>query len=340
MKLHDIALIFFFTLGLAVFFLLLALNTANADLGCGFKDNFLSDPVYAQTVREHCDSLTMQVELKPTHTWRDAGSGNVSFDFSEALTIVQFAGARGIQGSALFWQNLPEWANSLTPQQKATAFFNSIGEACSRVPMDSLVLVTDVDLLDGHFRSLLGDDYLERAYAEAKAECIGVELVLNVYNRVSLSQAESYIQRARPDVFGWEGHLGSISTDELVAYANGIRGFGVGFAVTEFDQGNANSQEPALSVGRAAKTVGFPLTVWNLMPHSSQGSDPGLRATPFDSQGRLTQMGIGLFAGLGESSNPATPSQPSSRRRGQGSAQPATPSGEQCFSFFGIAFCF
>lgn len=328
-------------IGLAAIYIILFLSdSVNADLGCGVKERFLDDPVYSQTIAQHCDSyLTAQVECKASHYLKQDSQGNISYDFSEWRKIRDFAHAHGLipRCHALFWRDgNPAWMNDLSPSDLRSVAFGAIDAALAAG-------ARDIELWNEPERGMgvydkLGQGFIGEVYRYTAQRCPSCTLGVNYFQNPSLSTIEAIDYPV--DVIGLESHLGS-SAPDWTAYIQAIRGMGYDVYITEFDQSDSNSQEPAKSFSAMTRHAGVDaFIVWNLMPHSSQGSDPGLRGTPFDSQGRLTQMGIGLFAGLGESSNPATPSQPSSRRRGRRSVQPALPSGEQCFSFFGINFCF
>lgn len=324
MKLHDIAFIFFCTLALAVILFFLALNTANAGIadeaartgvlfGCGYDER---QPASETALAEHCGSVTARVASKPRHVMQWDGN-RITFDFSEMQDLAAIASRNGteLRGHAPLFTNLPDWWNSgPSDDEKRRATLAVFGALCRAVPeMDSLDVVTDVDLDGaGAFGALFGADHLRLFYEEARRGCPGVELVLNFFHSPSPERVQQYRQQIDFDTLGIECHGCSNAPD-----------YDMRTRVTEFTGGPAQAKAAACMAAQR----GWDFTAW----------DPEVEV--FDESGDLTATGQALVEGFQCIGGQSTPSQPSSRRRGRRSMQPVLPSGEQCFSFFGIPFC-
>lgn len=311
----------------------LLVNAAEAaPFSCGTKAKWLlSDSAYSQAVATHCEGyLTAQVECKAHKTWVQ-GSNN--YDYSGFNTVKSFADAHGLvpRCHALIWlEQQPDWFSGLSNSQLREKAMGAIDAAVANGARH-LEIVNEPERGLGVFEKL-GPNFIGDLYRHARQQCPSCPLAINFLNPPPLS----YIQAIDypVDIVGVEGHIGN-SVPDWSDWIKRVKGLGYRVFITEFDTPSA-TREPAESFAKMTKSAGVDaFIVWNI---TNMPDDSWQRGAPLNYPSMTPNpMYDGLVAGLsGQGGSDGSSGQGRTGRRG-GTPDFGPP---QCFSLFGIQFCF
>ncbi len=144
-------------------------------VGAAVKSGLLSDPRYANTLRNEFNYLTAEYEMK----WGAIEASRGARDFSGGDAIVSFGRANGmdIKGHAFLWhQSLPSWVNGLSPADLTTAIADHIravgahfrGRVHAWDVVNEAVADDGSGLRDSIFTQKLGEGYIAQAFRLAR----------------------------------------------------------------------------------------------------------------------------------------------------------------------------
>jgi endo-1,4-beta-xylanase len=203
----------------------------------------LDDARYAEIVRQECDTLVPENELK----WYVVRRDSPAFDFSRADRLARFAAASGLalRGHTLLWHHpkwLPQWLNThdygANPRAEVERLVTSyINMVCARYPqIQSWDVVNEtVDNKTGVMRETIfskhyGQEVVDLAFHTARAAAPRAQLVYNDYMSWDPTSAahrdgvlkllEGFRQRKVPvGALGVQAHISLHGSDATTALA-------------------------------------------------------------------------------------------------------------------------
>lgn len=209
-------------------------------------------------VRRHFNSLTAENVMK----WERIEPEEGRFDWAPADALVNFAEENGMHlaGHVLIWhQQTPDWvfedaegqpaSRELLLQRMQHHIESVVGRYRGRV--DSWEVVNEVFNEDGSFRespwfTLIGEDFIEQAFAFAHAADPDAQLYFNDYNLYKPAKRDGAIrlgrklldQGVRLDAIGLQAHYGLDNPGDLQQVSDTIEAIGklgLKARVTEMD---------------------------------------------------------------------------------------------------------
>lgn len=214
-----------------------------------------NDPEYARVLADEFSVVTPENALKFGVLSRSRGQ----YDFSHADALVHFAENRGMQvrGHALLWYaQLPEWlVNGKPTRSELVEILVShvrrvVGRYAGRIAGWDVVneaVAPDGSLRDNIWLRTIGPEYLEMAFAAARAADPGAQLFYNDYGIEATDQHMDAVyellrelrRRQVPvDGVGLQMHLTLdhlSAIHKLPALLKRFAGLGLQLALTEFD---------------------------------------------------------------------------------------------------------
>ncbi len=228
-------------------------------IGVALSSSQLADPMIAALVRQEFTQITAENELK----WSEVERTEGVFDFAGADALVDFAVANGLEtrGHTLLWgqrqgNGMPPWVREITDPARLEAVLQrwiqaAVGRYRGRVQRWDVVneplAIAGPGLDQNPFLAVLGERYVDRAFAEAAAADPDAELWLNeVGAETNRERADALVElvtrlRARGvpvHGVGLQGHFvnGEVpAVGQLRALVERLRGLGVEVALTELD---------------------------------------------------------------------------------------------------------
>ena len=221
-----------------------------------------AEPDLAECVLAECDALTPEIAMK----WDAIEPEPGRRDFSRADGLVRFARDKGraLHGHTLLWhRSVPPWAEAALRDKPdwrlISAHVQSVLERYGADIATWDVVNEPIDTgqrMDGLrtsvFLAAFGEDYIERAFVEARAHAPEAVLFLNEYGLdydipvetdrryLLLKLIERLKARGAPlGGIGLQAHLdlrkGPFSESVLARFLEEIRGFGLDIHITELD---------------------------------------------------------------------------------------------------------
>ncbi len=225
-------------------------------------EQIAAEPDLRDTVLADCDALTPEIAMK----WDAIEPEPGRRDFSRADGLVRFAreNRRALHGHTLLWhRSVPPWAEAALRETPDWGLISAHFEAVlARYGADIEtwdVVNEPIDTgqrMDGLrtsvFLAAFGEDYVERAFVEARAHAPQAVLFLNEYGLdydipvetdrryLLLKLIEKLKVRGAPlGGIGLQAHLdlrkGPFSEPVLARFLEEIRGFGLDIHITELD---------------------------------------------------------------------------------------------------------
>ncbi len=231
--------------------------------GAANNNYWLKDTDFAAAFARDCAILVPEYELKRDLTEPSQGA----YDFSAADALLDFARTHGMafRGHPLVWYaSNPPWLDTaVAAARDETIFTNYIAAAAGRYRgrMHSWDVVNEaVEPKDGRADGLrdslwlrrFGPDYIETAFAAARAADPNALLVYNEYGietdspdhdqrrRATLNLLERLVAKGAPvGALGLQGHISAfgpaVNQKKFAAFLGAVRALGLRLLVTEHD---------------------------------------------------------------------------------------------------------
>jgi endo-1,4-beta-xylanase len=227
--------------------------------GSAVDSQFLTDPAYAAQLVRECNIIVPRNALK----WSATERQRKKFSFGEADAVLEFArqNTMAMRGHTLVWHTLPDWVKNIGDQADLEAAMRRHVEAVAghfagRISSWDVVNEPleygEPVLRASPFFTLMGESYIDIAFAEARKADAKAQLVLNETHlckkgdafaqrrKVTLDLLGRLQDRNVPiDAVGIQGHfspgLDELDVDGFGAFCRELKARGLSVLITELD---------------------------------------------------------------------------------------------------------
>ena len=227
--------------------------------GTAVDEGLLADPRYAELVKSNCDVVVPRNALK----WKVIHPREGQFRFDGPDRIAQFAEENGLgmRGHTLVWHSAPGWVTSMTNANKLkvqmarhirTTVSRYVGRIQSWDVVNEPFEYDTADMRNSVFLDLLGEEYIDRAFIEAREQDANAQLIINethlckkgeIYSakrEAMLGLLDRLISRKVPiDGVGLQGHfrpgLDELDVEATAIFSQALKDRGLSVLITEMD---------------------------------------------------------------------------------------------------------